>query len=354
MDSTYVGSYGRLKVYGTDFLDRGFMDGIASMDRAQDVSSSLYSTVYKEDYDALSAIYKDPELTQMAINRHLMRMNKLALFACPPMAKNAVLSYLSKWDVENIKTVISSKFLSHSVGEAEVFLLSFRNVPLGMIGSLLVPEDYKNMMAMSSIEAIVNYLTRFGYGSYMMQHMEDYRKTGDVSPVLYSLDRYYYSNLIENVKFYNGDEGPVLGYIRSEIDMNNLTVILKAKSLDLDYGRIASNLVPYGNIPVEKLSEVYSSGNVSGIVDGLRQYFDLEIPKKAFLEDGNVYHFYAAIKKAIYIKYIDSLSSLPLSLDSLFYFILRAESERNTIRAIYLSKIYGLGKDRIYDLSDLV
>ncbi len=351
MDSTYVGSYGRLKVYGTDFLNRDFLVALAGADKASDVSSAIYGTVYKDDYDALSAIYKDPELTQMAINRHLLRMNKLVLFACPPLAKNAVVSYLSKWDVENIKTVISSKFLSHDISEAEVFLMSFRNVPLGMIGSLMVAEDYRNMMAMNSIEAIVNYLARFGYGSFMMQHMEDYRKTGDISPVLYSLDQYYYSNLIENLKFYNGDEGPVLGYVRSEIDINNLITVLKGKALHLDYGRFSSGLVPYGNIPVEKLSEVYSSSDISGIVDGVRQYFDLEVPKKAFLEDGNVYHFYAVMKKIVYEKYINSLSSLPLSLDSLFYFMIRAENERNNIRAIYLSKIYGLEKETIYDLS---
>ncbi|WP_297216296.1 V-type ATP synthase subunit C [Thermoplasma sp.] len=345
MDSTYIGSFGRLRVYQTEFFSRQQIDQMLSMSDPKDVSAFLYNGPYREDFDSLSAIFKDPELTEMAVNRHMVRNNRIALFSVPPLAKNAITAYLSKWDIENIKTVISAKFLGHGIRDAEPFLISFRDVPLGIMTGTLTNEDYRNMINLSNVEAILNYLARFGYGTYMMQFLEDYRKTGDISPMLYSLDRYYYMNLISSLKYYRGDEGPVLNYVRSEIDRQNIVTMLKGKVLKISFERISSGIMEGGNISTGKLREIYSSQDVISVVDSLRPYYDLEPQKKEYQESNDLYHFDIALRNIIARRYMDTMSMLPLSLDSIFYFILKSEFERHNVRTIYLSKVNGMPRE---------
>ncbi|KAA8922037.1 V-type ATP synthase subunit C [Thermoplasma sp.] len=345
MDSTYIGSYGRLRVYQTEFFSRQQIDQLLSMTDPKDVSAFLYNGPYREDYDSLAAVFKDPDLTEMAINRHMVRNNRLVMFSVPPLAKNAVMAYLSKWDIENIKTVISAKFLGHGIRDAEPFLVSFRDVPLGIMSGTLTSEDYRNMINLPNVEAILNYLARFGYGTYMMQFLEDYRKTGDISPMLYSLDRYYYLNLISALKYYRGDEGPVLNYVRSDIDRQNIVTMLKGKVLKIAFERMASGIIDGGNIGASRLREIYSSQDVVSVVDALKQYYDLEVPKKNYMETGNLYHFDIAMRNIIARRYLDTMSMLPLSLDSLFYFMLRSEFERHNLRTIYLSRVNGMPRE---------
>ncbi|BAB59191.1 TVG0051618 [Thermoplasma volcanium GSS1] len=350
MDATYVGAYGRLKVYEVDFLKKDFLEHLISLDKPSDFSSVLYASVYKEDYDALTSIYREPDLTEMAINRHLVRMNRIAAFAIPPLAKNALTAYISKWDIENIKTVISSKFLGHGLKETEMFIVSFRDIPMGLIGGVLTNEDYRNMMNLPNVEAIINYLTRYGYGSYMLQFIEDYRKTGDISPMLYSLDRYYYARLLESLKYYNGDEGPVINYIRSDIDRINLNTILKGKKLNISYERFFSGLVDGGNIPINAIHDFYGNSDILSMIDSIKRYYDLEDAKNKYASDGNLYHFDVSMRNIMITKYMGTMSMLPLSLDSIFYFIIRAEIERQNLRTIYEAKLHGAPKESIYDL----
>lgn len=342
MDSTYSGSYGRVKVYQTDFLSESFIESLFGMKDLEEVTRALSSTSYREDIDALFPLYKNPELLEMAINRHLIKKNKIALFAPPPMARDILRAYFSKWDIENIKSILSSKLLGYTLKESETFLVSFRDIPMGIFGGNLTHDDYKVLLSQDSIESMVSYLSRFGYGSYILQYMEDYRKTGDLSMLMSTLDAYFYINLIGSLKFYNGDEGPLIRYFREEIDVRNIMVILKAKDLDVSYDRIVRSLIPMGNFSLSNLEEINSSDGMEEVVQKIRDRYNLEDALASYKETGSISKFELDMKKAVYDKYIETLSSQALSIGSIFSLILKAERERENLRAVVIGKSYGL------------
>lgn len=350
MDSTYSGSYGRIKVSQSDFLTSSFVNNLIEMKDVDEITHALSSTSYREDIDALYSLYKNPELVDMAINRHLIKKNKLALFAPPPMARNSLTAYMAKWDVENIKAILSSKVLGYSIKETETFLVSFRDLPMGIFGGNLSHEEYKTLMSKDSVESIVNYLSRFGYGSYVLQYIEFYRKSGEISRLLSALDSFFYIRLMESLKFYNGDEGPLIRYFKEEIDSKNIMILLKAKDLDVSYDRITGRMIPGGNLALDQLEDLFGTENVGEIVSKLRNKYDMDRGMSEYSENGSLNIFEIDLKRAIYKKYFETLNSQSLSVGAIFAMVFRAEIERENLHTIVIGKSYSLDNDKIADL----
>ncbi len=114
MDRTYAGSYGRLKVLRLEFLNQDFMKSLIDK-TPEEILQALSTTSYREDLDALSAFSSGTRLLEMAINRHLIKKNRQAMQAPPPAARKFLESYFSKWDIENVKTILSSKFIGYDL-----------------------------------------------------------------------------------------------------------------------------------------------------------------------------------------------------------------------------------------------
>ena len=349
MNGTYAGSYGRVKSSTTDFLSDEFMRSLIARSPDETIQE-LLETSYKEDLDALSSVYSGNALLENAINRHILKKNKLALFAPPPGAKDFLKIYLSKWDIENIKILISSKVLGHEVKEDENFIISFRDIPMGIFGGNITQDEFKGLIGISSIEGIVESLSRFPVGVEMLKKLDEYRRVGDVTVLFTAMDTYYYSSIMESLKFINGDEEIIRNYFRETIDSRNFMVLLKAKEVELDFQIVKEALSNGGNNPVEKLEELYRNSTLQEIMQNLIERFSLvgTSGKDAMTE------LELRIRDQIYNKYHVSLSSSSISINSIFDFIIRAERERNALRSIVIGNSYRLPEKTILSLSGLL
>ncbi len=341
MDSTYSGSYGRIKVSQTEFLSDSFVRGLIGMP-LEDMTRTLSGTAYKDDINALYSLYTNPDLLEMAANRRLVERNKTALFAAPPMTSDLLRAYMSKWDVQNIKSVITSKYLGYDVKETETFLVSFRDVPMGIFGGIMKNEDFRVLINQTTIEAVAENLTRFGYGQQLLQYLDSYRKENDIAPMLQALDRYYYARLVSSLKFYNGDEGPLTRFFREEIDNKNLNVILAAKDMAVPFDRIREQLLPYGNLSMDDLQSMYGSGGVEDIAAKLQDRYDLKAAVESYRSEGDLKLFESEMRSSLLRRYLEVLSSQALSAGSTFAYILRAERERDNLRTIVIGTSYGI------------
>lgn len=349
MDSTYSGSYGRIKVAQTEFLGDGVMRGFIGTP-LEDVTRTLSGTVYKDDINALYSLYSNPELLEMAANRRLVARNKIALFAAPPMTSDLLRSYMSKWDVQNIKSVITSKYLGYDVKETETFLVSFRDVPLGIFGGIMSNDDFRVLINQANIESVAENLTRFGYGQQMLQFLDSYRKDNDIAPMLQALDRSYYSRLMSNLRFFNGDEGPLIRFFREEVDNKNIMVILAARDMHVPFDRIRDQLLAFGNMTVENLLSMYNSGGVADIASRLQDRYDMHSAVEAYAREGDLRLFESSMRSSLLRKYVEVLSSQSLSAGSIFAYILRAERERDNIRTIVIGNAYGIEQKRTEEM----
>lgn len=345
LNASYTGAYGRIRAYSSEFLSEETFRDLLQAKNVEDLSSKLYSTLYRSDMDTFSAINKGLDLIELSLNHRLIMRNRIALFAAPTPARDIIRSYLSKWDVENIKSIISAKYMGYGIKDTENFLISFRDIPLGLFGGNLTHDDFKVLLSKDTIEDVVNYLSNFGYGQFMLQYMERYRKSGDVGILLFALDNYYYLHIFESLKFFNGDEGPVRSFFSDTVDLRNAMIILKAISLNVEFDRIKESLIPFGTVLISKLQDAHRTGNIKQAV--LMITGNQEIAG-AIPESGTkLGDIELSLREQMLRKYISIFSEQALSVSFTFAFIIKSELERERIRSIAMGKFYTLDEKTI-------
>ena len=340
MDSTYSGAYGRLKASKLDFISVGFAEQLDQRD-SDEFMKMLSTTSYRKELDAFSGLYAVPDVAEVVINAHMMGMIKNATFAVPPLARNFVAAYVSKWDIENIKTILSSKVLGYSVENTEVFLTVQRGTPVGIFGSGIGKEEYMKLIEQKDIEGVCNSLTKYGYGTILLKYVDEVKKTNDISPMMLALDTYYYARLFEVFKFYNGDEGPVIQYVKGLVDVKNIMTVIKC--ITFGYKNVKDYFINGGMISESKLLEM-SSKELNAIKPDMP--FKVDDAFERYKKDEFLAYFESALKRELNAKYLKIFDSLPLSLETIVAFVLRSELERDELRAIWLSKYYKISKER--------
>jgi V/A-type H+-transporting ATPase subunit C len=339
MDSTYTGAYGRLKGLRSEFLTADFVEQLEAKDTDEFVKA-LSNTGYRKEIDELSALYKEPDLLEVVINAHMMRMSRNSAFAIPPLARNLVSAFMGRYDIENIKTILSSKKLGYNVEQTETFLVVQRNIPVGIFAGLISREDYTNMLAQKDIEGVVNYIVKFGYGTTLLKYLDEARK-GDITKMLMALDVYYYTRLIEAFKFYVGNEGIVLEFIKGLIDIKNVMTVIKG--IELGSKDTRSFMIKGGDIPESKLVEM-SQKQVAGLAGYMP--FKIDDAFELYKTDPFASYFEAALKRELYKKYLKLFNESGISAAQIIGFMLRSEIERDELRGAWLGKYYKVSKAR--------
>jgi V/A-type H+-transporting ATPase subunit C len=347
MGSTQFAGLGRLRALALSFLSKEKLYELARAKNTAEIAQQLESTWYGPDIEAAAAQYKPPELVEIALNRHLVNVNRIAIQSVPLSGKAALLSYLSKWDIENIELILAAKSLGKGLEETEAFLVSSRNLPVGLSFNTIPLGELQVLLQQPDVEAVINYLVKYGYGAILLQQLGDFRKTGDLGVFTAALQNYYYQKLLWDLRFLKGDEGVLREYFKSEISKRNILNFLKSRESKLDKDTFAKHLVDGGLVPSASLLEAYSSSDVSEFVKRFEPWFDLSAPLEKYLKTGNLTEFEVSMDQMIVAKFLPRFRSLVISLTAVFGFVIQAEVERQNIRRITYAKQYGMTEEYI-------
>ncbi|MEM0140107.1 MAG: V-type ATPase subunit [Ferroplasma sp.] len=342
INTVYAGSFGRLKVNFNNYLTDEFIKSLLDLNIA-DIRSKLYTTVYREDIDKSTTISSD-DITVLitAINRHIIKNSKLALFAVPPEIKPFIKSYISKWDIESIKAIITSKVIKHNIKYNDTFIVSFRDIPMGIFAGNLTGDDFRIMLEKNDVDAIINYLFNHGY-SYLLKELDTYKKTGDISSLLSSMDFRYYNDVYSAAKFFTGDEGALINYIKTEIDLKNMLTLVKGIELNVEFEQIENTIIENGTLSKSMLMENYRSKNIMELLNIFKN-FNIEEAIESYKDNKNLSMFEMALRRAIYQNFVPLMLRNTSAL-YIFAYILVAERERDNLRAIIIGKSYNLARD---------
>ncbi|MHB1493186.1 MAG: V-type ATPase subunit [Thermoplasmataceae archaeon] len=354
MEISFAGSYGRSRLIKTELLSNEYLYRISEAPNFEEIIRILNETSFKKDIVDLFNSYEGKALVEIASNRRMIELIVRLAEGTPPSARTFISAYLSRWDIESIKSLLTAKFLNRSITESDIFLVNSKNIPIGVRTSLLTKEDYNIMSEEGDIESISKYLLKMGYGAQIMKNMEEFRKTGDLSILLYSLDIMQYERLMDSLKFFRGDEGVIMRYFRAKIDERNIMILMKGNSLKMSFDLLLPGLLAYGNIRISRLEEFFgqlksNDDHVKMIDDLLSINIDQDINSKT-----GVTALEQKIQGSILRNYIQLLSTQSNSLGSIFSVMLRAENERDNIRKIINGKAYGFEPSRIRDMLIMV
>jgi len=348
--SQYSSSFGRLQAISINLLSKETMQNLLKAKDDTEIAKILESTWYGPEIEKAASVYQPPELLEVALNRHLVEINKIALESTPFSGKSAVKAYLAKWDIYNIELILSAKSMGRLVTETESFLVSSRNVPAGISAGNIPHDEMKIILSQSGVDGVVNQLVKYNYGTILMQYLDEYRKTGDLGPAMAALQSYYYQNLLESLKFFQGDEGTIRELIRTEIDKKNILCLLKGKEANLEKEIVSKHLVSGGKIPLNELISIYELKNVAEIVGKIETHFTLVQALAQYKNTKSLIEFEVSMDKFIHTTHVKKLKNIALSIGTIFYFIINAENERENIKRISYGKRYNLTTEQISSL----
>lgn len=347
MVSTQFAGLGRLRALSLSFLSKDKLDELARAKDTAEIAQQLESTWYGPEVEAAASVYKPPELIEVAVNRHLVGVNRTAMQTVPLFGKAALTAYLAKWDIENIELILAAKSLGRTLEETEAFLISSRNLPVGLSFTVIPLSELQTLLQQPDVEAVINYLVKYGYGAILLQQLGEFRKSGDLGVFTVALQNQYYSKLLWELRFLQGDEGVLREYVKSDISKRNLLNFLKSRESKLDKETFSKHLIEGGLVPVASLQEAYSSSDMGDAVKRFEPWFDLNPAFEAYKQSGDLTQFEVAIDKLIVAKFLPRFRSLPVSLTAVFGFVLQAEIERQNVRRITYAKQYRMTEEYI-------
>lgn len=348
--SQYSSSFGRLQAISSNLLSKDIIQNLLKAKDVFEITKMLESTWYGPEIERAASLYQPPELLEVALNRHLVEVNKICLEATPFSGKTAIRAYLLKWDMHNIGLILSSKSMGKTITETEPFLVSSRNFPAGISAGNIQHDEMKIILSQSGVEGVVNQLMKYNYGTILMQHLDTYQKTGDLEPMMTALQVYYYRNLLESLKFFQGDEGMIRELIRTEIDKKNVLNLLKAKEVNLDKEIVGRHIVEGGKIPLTALIEMYGAKNMEEFVSKIEAHLPLGQELSQYKKTKSLIDFEVALDRFITSTYVRKLKNIVLSIGTIFHFVITAEHERENIMRIAYGKRYNLSTEQIGSL----
>lgn len=349
--SPYASSLGRLKAHLPSFLSKETYHALANAKDVNEIAKTLEASPYGPQLVQAAASYKGSELLEIAVNRTFVDRNRLAWEASPFAGRPVVGAYLRRWDLQNIGLILSAKAQGRAVSDAEVFLVSSRDIPAGLFAGTMTLDDFRLLLAQPSLEAIASSLVKFGYGSVLLPMMDAYERTKDIFPLLQALDRDYYQRLLEASRFFQGDEWVVRGFVQSELDQRNALLLLKGKDAELPAETVESRFLDGGQFPRAAALEAYTARTVPELVGSLQPRFpSLAEGNGPYQESRSLTAYEAELSRDRAVRELKRLRTYPLSLSMIFTYLLLAELERTDLRRIIYGKVYGVSPTSLGNL----
>lgn len=346
--SPYASALGRFKALAPSLLPKEIYPPLVAARDLTDVLKLLEPTAYGPELVQAGATARGPAVFEVAINRVLVRRLRLVNQAAPFAGRSLVRAYLRRWDIENISLLLSARAEGRAVAETETQLVSDREAPAGLVAGPMGLDDFRALLALPNLEAVVRQLVQYGYGGALLPLLETYQRTHDIFPLLSALEKGYYQQILESSKFFQGDEWVIREFIRSEVDAKNVVLLLKGKDAELPLEAVLERFLDGGSLGRERVADLYTARGVPELVGQLEGRFPaLAEALPAYRTSRSIVPFEIALQRERIVRELRRLRSFPLSISILFGFLLLAEVEHADLRRVVYGKLYGVPPEEI-------
>jgi V/A-type H+/Na+-transporting ATPase subunit C len=343
--STAAGNYSyattRVKARKAFLYNRETYLKLLQMDLPE-ISRFMGESKYKDEMEELGAKYGGIDLLEYALNLGMARdMNDVVGF-CEGELKMLLGSYLMRWDVWNLKSILRGKNYGASEEEIRATL-----VPAGS----LKMQQLLDLIKKANVAEIVEGLSGTMFYKPLSSAMDDYNRTHTLSKFENALDKTYYANILSlDISNSKADE-LMINFVKREIDVVNLRTLFRLKREGLEHDKIMDYLVPGGaKIKIDELRRLAQAPKYDEFVSMLKEYpywEELAEPVQKSNETGSLNPIEIGLHKSL-MRYADKISHLyPLSICPIMGYAIRKNIEVSNIRIIARGKESGLSDEVI-------
>ena len=251
----------------------------------------------------------------------------------PKEVKDPFAVMSKKTDINNIKSLLTAKEVGLSPEETKELLIP--------CGSLY--KDLSSLVDADNVTDIVTSLDGTEYATVLEDALPEYEEKQMILPLESALDKYYLGKLLQSPDVPSDENRQILySYIGTQVDADNLKLILRAKEDGLTYDDISSYILADGyQLREWKLKDLMDSPDVTNVISGLEgtKYAEaLTDVVPQYNETGSVAVFERALD--VYVtEHAKSLSSKkPLGIGPIIGYLSQKEAEIKNLKIIARAK----------------
>ncbi|KZX10405.1 V-type ATP synthase subunit C [Methanobrevibacter curvatus] len=275
----------------------------------------------------------DDKAIEKSLDLQLASTYNLVSKIAPENIRKAFIALAKKFDIANIKTLITAKDANLSrESTIELLIHSGKNY-----------ETIESLADSLNVEDIISGLDSTEYYSVLEDALNRYKETKTVLPLESALDNYYLENLLSATSVPANDNTAILySFIGTQVDIANIKLILRAKADGLSFEDMDYYMIKNGHDVKEwKLKDLMESEDVSGVISGLDGTDYAPILNETlndYNETGSIGVFEKVLDEYL-SKYANSLSlKNPLGIGPMVGFLNQKEKEIKNLKIVARAK----------------
>jgi V/A-type H+-transporting ATPase subunit C len=313
-------------------LDTSVLETLITKPDIESIIAVLENTAYKEEIEKASVQYSGIMCIEVALRKDFTNaFRKIFSLMEGETAERYAKVLLSRWDVQNIKTILRGKNVHMIPAEILECL-----VPAGELDDITLIELIKQ----PDVKAVIDLLATWGieYAEPLTRNFREYTEKRDLAVLEIAIDKFRYENDLHAMKGDSYGDRIIREMMAMEIDVTNIKTVLKVIRDRINIDEAQRYLIKEGGLKldIERLLDMIRTGTIEGAVKylGTTPYnFLLKLPQEAFRSE-QISVFEKELEKYLVERGVSRFFGDPLSIAVIVGYIWAKYNEITNIRII--------------------
>jgi V/A-type H+/Na+-transporting ATPase subunit C len=297
----------------------------------ESIIAELENTPYKVEIERATIQYSGIKCIEVALRNDFTKaFRKILGYMKDGESEIYIKILLSRWDIQNIKTILRGKNIYMTSAEIVECL-----VPAGQLDDTTLIELIKQ----PDVKAVIDLLATWGieYAKPLTRNFKEYSEKRDLSILEYAIDKFYYENALDSLGGDSYDDRIIRDMITTEIDVTNIKNVLKMIRDKIDIEEAQTFLIKGGiTLDIEKFLSMLRSGTLEGAIkmlDATPYKFLSDLPADVFKAE-KISVFEKELEKYLIKRGISRFLGDPLSIAVAVGYVWAKYNEITNIRII--------------------
>jgi len=357
---TYGYSNARVRAMRQHLLSRRQADDLLKVNTNAAVIEYLSRTSYKNDFSGMPHKITDEERVELAVSRNFARTAQKLLKITPAQSRPALVAFLNRYDVHNLKAILLARKLGKPREEAQALLVpagSMSSTELNSILSAKGADEFYAALRGTSFGA--EFLTSASVRGIPKEQIKALFQnpnsdSAKLDMFMAALDFYYYEMASSIIATGEKDAQVIVGLLRSEADAKNIVTILRLKRGGADRKTIMQHVVGGGKLSRARLEKIAAGKDVHESAALASSFFmsrtgkeDFASAEQLYKKDGQLSHFEVVFERSIARRSLRALQRSIMSIGAIVGFLFLKEEEMHNIQKIVRGKALGLQPEKV-------
>ena len=307
-----------------------------------EISHYISDAGYSKEMADLGNRYEGLSLVEYATYANMAKAFRSILNSSTGALSRMVNAYLTKWDFENLKTIMRGKKYGLPIEEIREDL-----VPAGNLSM----DDLDKMLSLTTIEDILAAFSKKIHIVVPDDVISSYKTNGILGSIEDVLVKEYYKNLLASISSSDRPTQIFRTYIKTCIDLKNVETVLKFKADGITGDVVVEYWIPGGTEVDEKvMSQLAAAQDIQAAVNEMQQLRMYSEIKDSLSQDSTILDVGGVINKYS-VELANKVGHMyPLSVIPVVDYMIHKENEVRNIRMIAHGTDSGLDRDTMKKL----